>query len=87
MMAAVSVPVSAFSRFAGIGPRPGRENSRAGRCEEGMYEIAMTANKKGPGKGDPVKPEPDLPPHPDPARRLPDTTEHKNGYTPKPTLQ
>lgn len=52
-----------------------------------MFETAMTSNKKGPGKRGPAPPATELPPHPDPARRIPDTTDHKNGYTPKPTLQ
>lgn len=52
-----------------------------------MSEISMEGNRKGPGKRGPPKPETEIPPHPDPVRRLPDTAEHKNGYAPKPTLQ
>lgn len=88
MMGAALFPVGAFFRLMGIGPGLGRDKSESKQMGGGgMDKIAMTDSRKGPGKGGYVKPEPDLPPHPDPARRLPDTTEHKNGYTPKPTLQ
>lgn len=47
----------------------------------------MTSDKKRPDKKAPALPTTETPSHPDPARRFPDTTGHKNGYAPKPTLQ
>ncbi len=52
-----------------------------------MPGTIFAGDKKDRGPKAPAPPPEDVPPHPDPARRVPDKTGHINGHAPKPTLQ
>jgi hypothetical protein len=52
-----------------------------------MRETIFSGGKKDRARKAPARPAEDLPPHPDPARRIPETSDYKNGHAPTPTLQ
>jgi len=52
-----------------------------------MPETIAAGEKKDRARKTPVQPSEEVPPHPDPARHIPEKTHHLNGLSPKPTLQ